>query len=331
MTTATNNVQHASAHAALVIFKDDQLAGCSLIDLSTDLQPVAKELAWRAAAAAPHRAGEALELNLRPGGTGNLSLEALAADHTPVAGIELPITGLYLIAQSLAASLQIQKPYKYGVYPIRADDPLIANWEKEQALDDDFEIMSSSEPEWTIPGDFTGGLPEQSTMRLDTLPEPTWRRCLFTRAAYGAFLEAAAQEKEVERHWAGLGDTRLSAGACYSIIEELVPIPGAARQAAIETRGNEWQKFYSSIQGDRLVAYLHLHPPAIGEQTIMAAPSTDDHIVFMHIERIARRPCCFPIALFGSRPSKPGADLCVYAYNEGQLRMIQMEVSNEQP
>ena len=59
---------------------------------------------------------------------------------------------------------------------------------------------------------------------------------------------------------------------------------------------------------------------------MVAAPSANAAVVYTHMERMAGGPCCFPIGLFGARPSRPGHDLAVYAYEQGQLSRISLEV-----
>jgi hypothetical protein len=304
--------------------------------MRSEYNPLVKELAFRALAAFPRRAGRPWRLNCRLAGaasdTPRVVLEAYVekggdgdpAGDEPCAKLSVPAVHFRWIAEGIMSRLNLRGAFSFEVGVLAADHPAVVDWrERDRCADFEF---SAEEPELLLPPAGLLGEPPGPNRVIDAAP--TWLRCIFRGSAFRAYLRAAQAETEQERSWGGCGRVHVSGGSCAVVIEELVgPLPAAsAGPNHILTRGRDAARLHQTC-GDRLVAYLHLHPRTVGEQSMTPYPSPQDHEVAWNIDRAARSIVVYPIALFRTDPGAPGGDVAVHGYDRGVLCRVQLEVT----
>jgi hypothetical protein len=317
----------------VAVSQNEKMLGFRILRLSTDYGPAVKELACRALAANIRRAGHPWRLHARlapardsePG----MVVEAHAVDSPyrssrPLASLRIPLRNFGWVASGIATQLGLAGSYQYQVVVLEERHPLVEHWRGRRDRDPDFAVTSGTEPSLQLP---LLAVETQHPREMRAAPG-TWLRCLFGRQAYEAFRTAAGQEKELERSWAGLGHVHLLTDCCYTIVEELVPLPGESGPSWIRTRGRDFADLHRRF-GDRLSAYLHLHPRLLEGQRIRPAPSDNDAVVAWNYSAVTTIPCVFPIALFGAGSAPEPADIGVYGYDKGVLSAIPWEVLTE--
>ena len=316
-------------HLSVVVCQGGKVSAYRLLDMRTDFSPLTKELACRAAAGRPDLAGERWVLRLHAlEASGDVLMEAHLADGGPggclgpLASVRVPLASFSAIASRVAKDAQLDGDCKYGVLVHAPDAPIVADWDAQQE-DPDFEL-AAAEPQLTMPDGFAPGEPPGGRQVVHRAGG--WLRCVFRRRAFEQFLDAAAAESDRERSWLGAGRVHLSSRACHVVIEDaLVELPGEAGQAWVVTHGRDWARLYRQV-GDRLVAFLHLHPRTVEGKAMRPHPSTNDAVVAWNVCSVSPRPVVLPIAMFGTDRRSPGEDVAVFGYENGLLRQIQLEV-----
>ena len=306
--------------------------GYRVLNLVSEYDPLVKEVAFRALAAAPRLAGRPWVLGCR--GTGSQVVVEAFLDREnpgrPLAELAVPVDNFRWIAQLIMTQLGLTGTYIFKVTALEPGGPVVTAWNAGQR-DDAFELIDE-EPVLRFPpaSCFEKGRPGLGSRVVDPVAGP-WVRCLFRHRALAAFLEAARQESTQERSWLGCGRTFLSRASCDVVIETFVgPLPTASASAGhLRTRGRDVARLYRSL-GARLVAYLHLHPRALEGQDVTPSPSANDHELAWDFNRAVVAPSVFPIALFQTDPAAFDGDVGVYAYDRGVLRRIQTEVIDDE-
>jgi hypothetical protein len=323
----------ARTHLRIAVIQDAVERGETIIDVRTGYNPLVKELGYRAVAVAPDLAGTPWVLNCRTAVAGAsapaLVLEAHADSNgrlVPLSVLHVPVTKLAWLALDLAAAYGVTGQFTYQVtVHDRGDDVVQAASSSREdgaiAFDDD-----DDDHVLRLPTTFVAGPPPWRSE--PGAGAPGWLRCLFRRAAYLTFLGAARAERTCERSWLGLGRTFVTPAAGVVAIEELVgPLPAVAAGAQfIHTRGRDIAPYYQRY-GDRIVAYLHLHPRAADGAAVTPKLSAQDHDVAWNVDNGTRALCAFPIALFETDPDAPGGDVAVHGYVRGTLCPLAWEVT----
>ena len=296
-----------------------------ILDIARAYPPLAKELAYRAVAADPGTAGLRWRASIRmETGESSVVLQAKRMDgNRTLATMKIPADTFAWIAANLAADAGVEGGFEYSITASLADEPVAG---KGNVGDEDFEIITDPGPDLKLPRGFRGGTPVPQGRPIQAVPR-AWLVCVFRDKALRTFLQAASKECNRERSWAGMGFVHVSPGACRTVIEEIIEIPGEAGQTWIITPGRDWAAIHERIGADRLVAYLHLHPRMVGDRNVLPKPSAHDAIVAWDVDLTSRNPCVFPIALFGADPAAPNGDLAVFGYVDGLLQRIPVEVA----
>lgn len=321
-------------HLSVTVVQDGTPVGYRVLDMRTDYSPLVKELAWRATAANPSLAGAEWTLTVglseAEPSSPRLVLEAHQASENSrpsgaklLAALEVPASTFGWIAHGVAAGVQATGEYTYLVTVQEPDSKVVADWNASDA-DEDFDLIGAGKPRLTLPAGFSVAALAGPRRAIDAAD--SWLRCVFQRQAFEEFLAAAAKEREVERSWLGLGHVRLGCGACSVVIEGgLVELPGEAGRAWIVTHGRDWARLQRRF-GDRIVAFLHLHPSTIDGEPLSPRPSESDAVVAWNVSLSSASPAVFPIAMFGACAGSPDGGVAAYGYERGLLRRIQLEV-----
>ena len=320
-------------HMLIAVLQEGSVLGYRLLDMRSEYAALTKELACRAVAASPDFAGASWMPQLRVDGTDTATPSVLLdafiddekggpGDSEAIAALRVPVSNFSALAADIATRLGVQGAYSYSVAVAEPDSQLVTEWNA-LAKDDDFELMSSTQTALVLPGGFSmAALPPRRV--LDKADG--WLRCVFGKSVLDEFLGAAALETDHERSWLGLGHVHLVPDACYVVIDEgLVELPGQAHRTGITTHGRDWARLYDAV-GDRLVAYLHLHPPTAGDSELAPVPSTNDAVLAWNVDLASPRPTVFPIAMFGANVESPNGDIAVHGFERGLLTRIQLEV-----
>ena len=326
-----------------------------VLDIRSEYAPLTKELVCRVVAAHPRLAGEPWAVSATIEGADtpapHVVLGARLADGHPGGGedgqgagrrgplvtMKVPFSNFSAIAAGLAAEFQLDGCSEYYVAVHDPESAVVAEWNAKES-DDDFELMPAAEPRLVLPGGFSSA-PLPGPRRVVDAAE-SWVRCVFRRRAYEEFLDAAARETQRERSWLGTGRVHLEPEACHVIIEDLAELPGEAGQTWVKTLGRDWAHAHAKA-GDRMVAFLHLHPrtlkdPQTGtEQKMGVHPSGNDEVVAWNVGAASPRPAVFPIAMFGAGAASsneeggsPNGDVAAHAFENGLLTRIQLEVES---
>jgi hypothetical protein len=316
-------------HMALTVSEHGVVRGWNLLNLDRDYSPLAKELAWRAVARHPERAGEPWRMNACVEGPDVIRLEAHATAGNGrqdiLGALSVPATTFGWMADSMARQLGIRAHYSYNLVPLDDHHELLNSW-SELHHDSDFEVEAPADAALLLPDAFAAGAAPASRCLVPAAASPGLR-CVFLKAAFEEFIHAARRESEMERSWAGEGKTYLSEDeVCSVVIEALRPIPGEAHREWIVTHGRDWDRMRTLV-GDRLVAYLHLHPGRVNGQRIAPFPSANDRVVTWNVDLGCSRPCVFPIALFGDEEWEIPDRIAAFGYDRGALRQIPLEVT----
>jgi hypothetical protein len=319
-------------HVAVCILQDSKLISYRVLDVTREYPPLVKELGLRAVASHPEMAGLPWLPGIRMDGATPdvLTLEAWPCPpgpgDAPLAVLSVPVANFSWMARQLASRAGLKGQYHMAVLALAPDSPHVADW-KARTADVDFEI-SETTPELRLQAGFRNGPAPQPSHPIGE-DGPSWLRCGFTARAFRSFLEAAEQERRVERSWAGIGSALLLPQGCITVIEELVEIPGEAGLSFIKTRGHEWATVKDQLDERSLVAYLHLHPRIVESTRITPSPSDNDSVLFWDFDLASPWPCVFPIALFMADARSAASDLAAYGYETGLLRQIPLEVYDE--
>lgn len=317
-------------HLSVVVMQQGRPVGYRVLDMRGEYPILTKELACRAVAAHPGAAGRSWVPRLRMEAAAprpHVVMEAHLAGGGLVAAMSVPAANFFPIAAGIAAQVNVEGEYKYCLAVHSPDSVLVADWNATPPMpDDDFEITTPSEPRLTLPSGFAAGDLPQPRRVID--PADSWLRCVFRRRAFDELLDAAARETDIERSWIGLGSVHVSPHACHVVVDEgLVELPGEAGREWIITHGRDWARLHDRI-GDRLVAYLHLHPRTVEGRKILPQPSRNDAVLAWNVDMASARPVVFPIAMFGADGASPNGDVAVYGYMHGLLTRAQLEVAS---
>lgn len=320
-------------YVLIVVSQDDRPQGYQVLNLSADYGPLIKELAYRALARDGRLAGRSCRIHARTGcggrGRPELIVEAHVQDGSrrtgePIASLAMPVEYLAWLASRIAAQVGVEGAYRFQVMVLGANHPLIERWEAGMDLGSDFAVTSGPTGCLTLPSLLVRAEPTE----IVGGPGSTWLKCLFSRKVYDEFRLAARAERERERSWAGLGEIQLCPDCCFVTIKELRPLPGEAGREWIRTRGRDFAALCHEF-GDRLTAYLHLHPRSVDGQRIAPSPSGNDATLAWDYSAAVAAPCVFPIALFGDESQEFATDMAVYGYDKGVLTPIRWEVLRE--
>jgi hypothetical protein len=323
-------------HVLVAVSQNQKALGFRVLRLSTDYLPVVKELEYRALATHDKLAGRPWRLNARIAPADHpqsgMIIEAHAVgppmrSRRPLASLLIPLENFAWVASGIAARLGLTESCQYHVMVLDERHPLAQQRTGNNDPDPDFEVTSGTDPSLHLPMQPVATELPVSTQVMHSCPK-TWLRCLFGRQAYESFRSAARQEKERERSWAGLGKVHLLKDCCYTTIDELVSLPGESGPSWIRTRGRDFADLHHRF-GDRLSAYLHLHPRLVEGRPIRPAPSDNDAVVAWNYSAVTAIPCVFPIALFGTDSGSEAASIGVYGYDRGALSAIPWEVLTE--
>jgi hypothetical protein len=326
-------INHAR-HLSVTVVRDDKPVGYRVLDMRTDYPPLLTELAWRSLAAEPSAGGSAwvpsVRIDARDPSSPQVILEARLADDDnksagadPLAAVEVPASTFHWIAASIANAVGVTGACSYVLAVQEPDSPLVADW-RDSARDSDVEFLTQAEPGLTLPERFEVAAPPGPRRVVDETG--TWLRCLFRQGTFDSFLAMAGRETEREHAWLGVGHVCPTRESCCVVIEpELVELPGEAGRAWVFTRGREWAKLYARL-GDRIAAFLHLHPAALDGEELSPTPSENDAAVAWNLSLASRNPLVFPIAMFGASADSPQGAVAAYGYERGLLRRIQLEV-----
>ena len=319
-------------HLSVTVVQDDSPVGFRVLDMRRDHSPLITELAWRAVAAEPSAAGKRWVPTVRMDDceSPRVILEACLADGDgkparaeTLAFLEVPASAFHWIAAEIAAAVGTVGQCDYLIAVQEPSSMVVANWNTGDG-DEDFEFLEQDQPRLTLPGDFSVAKLSDAKRVIDQ--DDTWLRCVFHRRSFEMFLSAASNETEKERSWLGLGHVCLTHDACSVVIEpELVELPGETGRGWITTRGRDWARLHHQL-GDRLVAFLHLHPQTLDGEPLSPRPSRNDAVVAWNFSLASRAPVVFPIAMFGAHAGSPNGDVAGYGYEGGLLRRIQLEV-----
>jgi len=301
-----------------------------MLDLGRNYRPLTKELAYRVVASNPDAAGLPWELDAGVDPQtegGSIVLRAVGREErgsrkTILGTMTVPAANFSWIAAGLAADAGAEGEFDYTLSVPATQEDTEA---RQGGEDDDFEIIAQPDPELNLPDSFRTGIPVRRRREISPA-EHKWLTCAFRDKALDAFVGAAAKEESTEKSWAGVGFVHVDRGACRTVIEEIVEIPGEAGRTWITTRGRDWAALHRRIGADRLVAYLHLHPRFQDDREAPPAPSTNDAVVAWNVDLGSANPCVFPIALFGADPTALNGDLAAFGFVGGLLQRIPMEV-----
>jgi len=325
-----------SEHVLVAVSQHAKLRGYRILRLSTDCPPLVKELAYRALAADDRLAGHPWQLNARIVSAGTtqagIVLEAWVTDpQAPTSrllvSVAIPPKNFAWVASEIAAQLNLTGSCQFQVMVLDDKHPLVEHWTSSRDPDPDFVVTAGAKPSLRLPPR-AAEAPLPAFAQVMGPATGTWLRCVFSRRAFEDFHRAARQEKETERSWAGLGRVHLLPDRCYTTIEELIPLPGEAGLSWIRTRGRDFADLCHRF-GNRLSAYLHLHPHMLEGQPTRPAPSDNDRVVAWNYSTATAIPCVFPIALFGGDCDSATATVGVYGYDKGVLSAIPWEVLTE--
>ena len=325
-----------NTHLAILLSQQNKVAGLRVLDLAGgDCRPLAKELAWRAVAVEPHLAGRPWQPSIEiesaesssEQSTGRVLLSAWLQDNEPrlAARVAVPANNFAMLGLQLGESLGLEAgSYNVHLATLPADHACVA--QAANTGDDDFHVADSTVESLHFPSDFST---EPLGRRRGERRLGTFFRCVFTPAAWNAFLSAASRETEVERGWAARVQVHLFDGACHLLIEdELCELPAEAARHQLRTRGRDFLALYRQW-GPRLAAYLHLHPPSVEAIELGPYPSGPDTTLACNVDAGTPLPVVLPIALFGARGSLAGGDridVAAHAFLGGVLTEIDLEV-----
>jgi len=317
-------------HVCVTLRVDGKPFRSRVLDLRRNYRPLSKEFAYRVVAADPSTAGLPWDLDAGVDPEtegGSILLRAVSRRNcrngdTVLGTMTVPAANFSWIAAGLAADAGVEGEYDYSLAIPAAQGDMPAG---HGAENDDFEIIAQPDPELNLPDGFRTGMPVRRRRQISPA-EHKWLTCVFQDRALDAFVGAAAKEENTEKSWAGVGFVHVDRGACRTVIEEIVEIPGEAGRTWITTRGRDWGQLHRKIGADRLVAYLHLHPRLQDDRGLPPAPSTNDAVVAWNVDLGSANPCVFPIALFGADPTALDGDLAAFGFVGGLLQRIPVEV-----
>ncbi|MBN2564806.1 MAG: hypothetical protein JXB46_03765 [Candidatus Eisenbacteria bacterium] len=319
-------------HLVVAVLQNDKAIGGRLLNLANAGvgRVLMKELALRAVVGHPHLAGEGWRLALRilDGSGDDASSLELAAfpeirDGTgaPLAVLSVALSSLSWIGEAIARRLNLEEPYSFQVGLVEPDDPTLEAWLVEQEENNDF-VITAAPRELRLPGGFFSDSPgPRRTIRR----KDSWLRCVLRNEVYAEFMDAAATEKQAERAWVGTSSIHLADGVIYVLVDRLAEAPAQRQRYSLRTLGRD---FYALRQrlGDRLNAFLHLHPSDINGVSATTQPSEADAEVAWNLEATTWLPVVLPIALFGCDPDDPGDGVAAYSFLGGVLTEVDLEV-----
>lgn len=334
MNEKTTSIGAASAKTFLVVQACGKSGGGTrILDLRREYNPLVKELGFRVLARNPGLAGRPWSLSCRVEGAGtpeaSVVLEARLEGEEAgprLAVVSVPIEHFRWLGQKLAAQFGLSGEFSCEVGVLSEEDPAVVRW-RELDQSDDFEFCED-ESELVIPAGCERGPVPWPCRAIG--PGEGWVRCVFRAAAFREFLSAAKSERSEEKAFLGLGPVYVSPESCSVVIEKVMgPMPAiSAGIGHIRTLGRDVAKAYAAAENR--VAYLHLHPSAIGGAAMSPYPSTSDHELAWDFDRATGAPCVFPIALFGTDPDEPGQGIAAHGYDRGVLCRVRLEVERDE-
>lgn len=332
----TDTIPAQRAHRVMVAVTDtNQQTLFCVIDLRRELSLI-KPLAQMAAAEWSDHVEKEWDLHLHHLQPAPVDPMLIAEAHlsdapyndAPLSQITIPCSSFFQgVARMIAGQLEIPLE-TFTVTPLSEDSPIVETWDTTQdGGDSDIEFIST--PSVLIlpgPSDFTRQAPPVCQRVIEQVD--SWQRCMFRPEALDTFLHAAREETQVERHWAGLGRIHMADGLCHNVIEEIVPLPGEATRFGIEMGGDEWMQALTRF-GDRVVGYLHIHPPDDGHGkavTLSCDLSGNDRNTMHNINLcLPSRPIVSVIAVFGLT-IKEGDRIAAHGFDgRGNFTNIQLE------
>ena len=320
-----------SHHVVVALAGADKQPVFHVTDMRQHL-PVIKPLGLMAAAQWPDHEGEEWILHLRLIQPASGDPILVAEAHLPSAGpgdtalawMAVPCSAFLSVAQMIAAQCELQLE-AFTVRPVPPDSPLLETWEAAQE-DEDFEFVCPPSCALTLPSDFSRR-PPPATRRV-VEPVDSWTRCVFCPEAFETFLRADHGETQTEQHWVGLGRIHLADGLCYNVTEQIVSVVGEATRFGIRTRGDDWASVLD-LYGDRIVSYLHTHPPDNGQGIALTCDPSGNDLQVMHNVNLnlPSRPIVSAIALWGTTPEDCLGRVAAYAYDRhGVMSRVQLEI-----